>query len=260
MASRTNNLSLCQDCQIWNNIESFKEFWPQRGGFVTLDRLAVNAACIICAIVKSTVESRLLEIGISSNSAVKVATPLPNYLVLRDTPLHGSSWISQISISDATKTEVCLLLDVEFWVQSETELNPPCFRQRENMRVQPQIRLVYSRSGSSTRLTLARHWMYRLSGIIQVLNQSSVSLARQGKVVTKKDHIPLRTGPSNPTGSNFFTRLLNPGGAASCHLNTVQHLDTCLFDVALLKQWLMGCADLHGNECKKNLTINLGTQ
>ncbi|CAG1989805.1 unnamed protein product [Fusarium graminearum] len=177
-----------------------------------------------------------------------------------DTPLHGSSWISQISISDATKTEVCLLLFVEFWVQSETELNPPLFRQAENMRVQPQIRLVYSTSGSSTRLTLARHWMYRLSGVIQVLNQSSISLARQGKVVTKKYHIPLRTGPSNSTGSNLFTRLLNPGGTASCHLNTVQLLDTCLFDVALLKQWLMGCADLHGNECKKNPTINLGTQ
>ncbi|EYB29313.1 hypothetical protein FG05_12095 [Fusarium graminearum] len=151
MASRTNNPSLCQDCQIWDNIESFKDFWPKRWSFVTLDGLAVNAPCIICAIVKSTVESRLLEIGISSNSS--------------------TSGKHARAASDST----CL------------------FKKR-----------IFNAADSCSPLDVSIIW--RNTSVESVI----------------------------------------------CIL-----LDTCLFDVALLKQWLMGCADLHGNECKKNPTINL---
>lgn len=46
-------------------------------------------------------------------------------------------------------------------------------------------------------------------------------------------------------------------GPQSC-LKNVEPWEVPLFDVSLLKQWLRGCAKLHGAECRRNIQTQLG--
>jgi hypothetical protein len=189
MASRTINPLLCKGCQKWDNVDFFNEkpVWFFRPS-ATLDQLAANPLCMVCTIVKSSVESRLPTVGVS-DLTVRIDDPQPICPVLDLSSKGKTSMLSQVSISDSTEIEVRVLLFLGVQVYSKLQTSASKINEPTCFWVQPQVLFVYSKSNS--------------------------------------------------------------------HLVSVQPWETPFFDIALLREWVRGCADLHGEQCRKNLKVSL---
>ena len=216
MGSKATNPFLCQTCQIWDNPNSFNTSWPHRPSarvtldtWVTLDELAANPQCMVCATAKSSVKRRLSTMGITSFAAVYVSAPVPNYLFPATTDYRDTSMLSRISTSTSTGIEVRVLLFLNVHVEFESQAVRSNTDTPLYFSLQPQILLVYSKSMRSS------------------------------------------------SDSTFLTYLSSFKQTDSLHLVSVQPCEAYFFNVTLLKQWLMGCAKLHGEQCRKNLNTNM---
>lgn len=221
MVSSIDNSSLCQACQIWDDIESFNNSWPYRppakvtlDAWVTIDQLATRKGCMICAIAKSSVERRLSTMSIPSSATVYVSAPVPNYLFPATTDNRGTSMLSRIAQSTSTGIEVQVLMFLCIHVDFKNQTGTPNPDVPLYLSIQPQVQLMYSRNTFVPRLAA----------------NSSIRTLR--------------------------SCLSNLKRAQPMHLASVRPWETPVLNVALLKQWLSGCAKLHGEQCRKNLKAN----
>lgn len=66
-----------------------------------------------------------------------------------------------------------------------------------------------------------------------------------------------RDGPAEFEMTPQFCLRYGHNGPQS-YLKSVEPWEVPLFDVSLLKQWLQGCAKIHGVECRRNIQTQLG--
>lgn len=190
--SRPENPLLCDSCQIWDNVDSYAEWWPYPEGFNILENVPESVQCIICKAAMTAIAARVSQMNIPQTSRVLFRNNGPFFLD-HDTGEPSKSISHRIDTSDPSESIVRLLMCLVVKVESVTSSVAATDQDKQSeFEMTPQFCLRYGRNGSQS------------------------------------------------------------------YLKSVEPWEVPLFDVSLLKQWLQGCAKIHGAECRRNIQTKLG--
>ncbi|RSM03519.1 hypothetical protein CDV31_010450 [Fusarium ambrosium] len=190
--ARPKNPLLCDNCQIWDNVNSYAEWWPYPERFDPLQNAPENVQCMICKAAMTAITARVSQMNIPQTSRVLFRNNGP-YFLDHDTGDPADSISHRIDTSDPSESVVRLLMGLM-------------------VKVEPAASTVTATAAQS--------------------EQSEFEMTPQ---------FCLRYEHNDPQSS----------------LKSVEPWEVPLFDVSLLKQWLQGCAKIHGAECRRNIETKL---
>ncbi|KAF4983713.1 hypothetical protein FZEAL_929 [Fusarium zealandicum] len=161
-APRPQNPLLCQKCQAWDSIESYKDWWHyDSDDFIILGDLLNNTLCMICIAATWAVRARLEQIGTSPASRVWVRNDGPFFLD-EDTGDLERSALHRIDSSNPEESIVRLLLALEVRIDPENATVPTKEEiERSRFNMTPQFCLRYSIGKSTSHLASVDPWEVR---------------------------------------------------------------------------------------------------
>ncbi|KAJ3531622.1 hypothetical protein NM208_g8796 [Fusarium decemcellulare] len=153
------NSNLCEKCQVWNNIEAYKDWWEYNSdSFVTLDEILGNAQCMICEAAATAVNARLQKAEIPVTRRIRVRNDGPFFLDYDTGDLKDASR-HRIDSSDPKESVVRLLMKLEVIVDPDYPTVPTKDElERTNFSMTPQYCLRYSTSNINPHLKSVEPW------------------------------------------------------------------------------------------------------
>ncbi|RSL96088.1 hypothetical protein CEP52_011680 [Fusarium oligoseptatum] len=117
--ARPENPLLCDSCQIWDNVDSYAEWWPYPESFDPLQNAPESVQCMVCKAAMTAITTRVSQMSIPQNSQVLFRNNGP-YFLDHDTGDPAESISHRIDISDPFESVVRLLMGLVVKVESET--------------------------------------------------------------------------------------------------------------------------------------------
>ncbi|KAM0420898.1 hypothetical protein ACHAPT_011287 [Fusarium lateritium] len=158
-ATRSTNPLLCDKCQIWDNVDSYAEWWDyDYEAFVLLQDVPDSIQCIICKAAMAAVAARTSQMSIPSTSRVLFRNDGP-YFLDYDTGDPSNAISHRIDTSDPAESVVRLLMGLVIKLESMIPTAPTkAGAEDAELRVTPQFCLRYQNSGTHTSLKSVEPW------------------------------------------------------------------------------------------------------